>query len=134
SASRARSPWSPRCSSWTSPRPPRSTRDREDRGADPRAERALYDRHRDPQHAAGGPGLGHDRVLLSRPAGRVRSDGPDLHESLEAGDRGLHHGTLRLRSRPWRYTRTAGTKRSWLASASSSWRWGASSSVRSATR
>ena len=32
----------------------------------------LHDRHRHPQHAAGGARLGHDGVLLAGPARRVR--------------------------------------------------------------
>ena len=36
------------------------------RGPDGRAEARLHDRHRDPQHAAGRPRLGHDRVLHHR--------------------------------------------------------------------
>ena len=68
----------------------------EDRGFDPRAERALHDRHRDAQHAAGGAGVGSHGVLLSRRADRVRSDREDLHHSREARDRGLHHGSFRL--------------------------------------
>ena len=39
----------------------RSARDRQDRGAHPRAQGALHDRHRDAQHAAGGAGLRHRR-------------------------------------------------------------------------
>ena len=50
----------------------RSDRHRQDRGADPRAQEQLHDRHRDPQHAAGGARLGLHRLLLPRPAGRVR--------------------------------------------------------------
>ena len=50
----------------------RPDRHAEDRGADPRAEGALHDRHRHPQHAAGGARLRLHRVLLPRAAGRVR--------------------------------------------------------------
>ena len=46
--------------------------DREDRGADPRASRALHDRHRHPQHAAGGARVAAHRLLPPRRAGRVR--------------------------------------------------------------
>src|SRR5207249_2837062 len=70
--------------------------DREDRGADPRVEKRVHDRHRDPQHAAGGPRLRPDRVLLPRPAGRVRPHRPPVHEPRAARDRRLHHGAVRM--------------------------------------
>ena len=54
----------------------RPDRDAEDRRADPRAEVAVHDRHRDPQPAAGGARLGPDGVLLARPAGRVLAAPP----------------------------------------------------------
>ena len=50
----------------------RSDRHRQDRGADARAEEQLHDRHRHPQHAAGGPGLGLHRVHAPGRAGGVR--------------------------------------------------------------
>ena len=52
----------------------RSDLDRQDRGADRRAEAGLHDRHRHPQHAAGGARLGLHRLHVSRRAGRVRRD------------------------------------------------------------
>ena len=50
----------------------RSDLDRQDRGADRRAEAGLHDRHRHPQHAAGGTRLGLHRLHVSRRADRVR--------------------------------------------------------------
>ena len=62
-----------KCCCWTS-RPRPSTRlDGADRGPDLRAETRLHHRHRDAQHAAGGPGLGPDGLLLPGPAHRVRA-------------------------------------------------------------
>ena len=52
----------------------RSDLDLEDRGADRRAEERLHDRHRHPQHAAGGARLRLHRLHVSRRAGRVRRD------------------------------------------------------------
>ena len=52
----------------------RSDLDRQDRGADRRAEAGLHDRDRDPQHAAGGARLGLHRLHVSRRADRVRLD------------------------------------------------------------
>jgi ABC-type multidrug transport system fused ATPase/permease subunit len=60
---------------------------------------AIYDRHRDAQHAAGGPRLGRDGLLLARQAGRVRPDRKDLYGSRREADRRLRHGTFRLT--PW---------------------------------
>ena len=45
------------------------------------AEEALLDRHRDPQHAAGGQGLGHDRVLDRRSWTRMKSTAKDAWSS-----------------------------------------------------
>ncbi len=50
----------------------RSDLDRQDRGADRRAEAGLHDRHRHPQHAAGRARLGLHRLHVSRRADRVR--------------------------------------------------------------
>ena len=50
----------------------RSDLDRQDRGTDRRAERRLHDRHRHPQHAAGGARLAVHRLHVSRRDGRVR--------------------------------------------------------------
>ena len=59
----------------------RSDLDRQDRGADRRAEAGLHDRHRHPQHAAGGARLGLHRLHVSRRADRVRRDRNDLHDA-----------------------------------------------------
>ena len=62
----------------------------------------LHDRHRHPQHAAGGSGERPHRVLQPgrrRPAGparRVRRDRQDLLQPDPEGDRGLHLRPLRL--------------------------------------
>ena len=64
----------------------------------------LHDHHRDPQHAAGRPGLGDDRVLQprrrrpARPADRVRPDRQDLLQPRQPRHRGLHLRPLRLSS------------------------------------
>ena len=50
----------------------RSDLHREDRGADPRAARALHDRHRHAQHAAGGARVAAHRLLPPRRADRIR--------------------------------------------------------------
>ena len=50
----------------------RSDLDRQDRGADRRAEDRLHDRHRHPQHAAGRARLRLHRLHVSRRADRVR--------------------------------------------------------------
>ena len=71
---------------------------------------AAHDRDRDPQHAAGGPGLRPDRVLHDRergragPAGRDRPHRPDLHPAGQPPHRGLRVGALRLIRRPGRGT------------------------------
>ena len=44
-----------------------------DRGAAVRAQAGLHDHHRDPQHAAGGPGVGHHDLLLPGHHGRDRA-------------------------------------------------------------
>src|SRR5207248_2399017 len=74
----------------------RSDRLREDRGAHPRAARAAHDHHRYAQHAAGGPCLGFDCVLLHGRTDRARFDGADLHQSAGSSDRGLRHRKVRL--------------------------------------
>ena len=56
----------------------RSDCDREDRGADLRAEAGLHDRHRDAQPAAGRPRVRPDGVLLAGPAGRIQRDTAQL--------------------------------------------------------
>ena len=58
----------------------RSDRDRAHRGADRRAARALHDRDRHPQHAAGGARLAEHRVLPPRQVDRVRRHRPHLHQ------------------------------------------------------
>ena len=59
--------------------------DRQDRGADRRAEGRLHDRHRHPQHAAGGARLRLHRLHVPGRADRVRRDRPDLHQPARAG-------------------------------------------------
>ena len=66
--------------------------------------RAVHDRHRDPQHAAGGPRLGPDRVHDDgRRPGRLhrreRPDDGDLHQPEEPADRGLRLRSVRLSGR-----------------------------------
>ena len=51
---------------------PRPHRHPEDRGADLHPEGEVHDHHRDPQPAAGGPGVRPHRLLLAGPAGGVR--------------------------------------------------------------
>ena len=53
----------------------------EDRGADLQPEGEVHDRDRDPQPAAGGAGLGPDRLLLAGPARRVRATPPTCSRS-----------------------------------------------------
>ncbi len=74
----------------------RSDRDQQDRGPDPRPQRALYRRHRHPFHAAS---RAHQRlhgVLLTGRDGRNGHDVRDLHQAARSPYRGLHHRTLRL--------------------------------------
>src|ERR671915_112802 len=75
------------------------------RGADAGARVHVLDRDRDPQHAAGRPRLGPNRVLhrrcpRGRPAdggpGRGRRDGADVHEPFGSPDRGLRDREVRL--------------------------------------
>ncbi len=54
-----------------------------DRGAGLRAQARLHHRDRDPQHAAGRPGLRHDGVLLPGRHGRARRHPADLHDAPE---------------------------------------------------
>jgi ABC-type phosphate transport system ATPase subunit len=56
----------------------------------------LHDRHRDPQHAAGGALLGLHRLYVPGRAGGVRRDRPDLHEPGAQGNPGLHYRPFRL--------------------------------------
>ena len=67
----------------------------EDRGADRRAEERVHDRHRHPQHAAGGARLRFHRLHVPRRAGRVRRDRRSSPRRATA-DAGLHHRPLRL--------------------------------------
>ena len=65
----------------------------------------LHDRHRDPQHAAGGPGLGHHGVPDDgRRSGRLRRRAGrrprDLHQPQEPADRGLRLRPVRLSGGP----------------------------------
>ena len=59
-------------------------------------EAGLHDRHRHPQHAAGGAHLRLHRLHVSRRAGGVRRHHQDLHQSQAAAHAGLHHRPLRL--------------------------------------
>jgi phosphate transport system ATP-binding protein len=63
-------------------------------------------RHRDPQHAAGGPGIRLHRVHDARGTHRVRRHGQDFHQPGQPDDRRIHHGTVRMRitggeEEPW---------------------------------
>ena len=73
--------------------------DRQDRGADRRAEGRLHDRDRHPQHAAGGARLAVHRLHVSGRADRVRRDRRRSSPTRASDDPGLHHRPLRLRSR-----------------------------------
>ena len=78
---------------------PRSTLQIEELMAELKRNYTIVDR--DPQHAAGGPGVGHHGVPehgrgpggLRRRAGR---DARDLHQPQEPTDRGLRLGSLRM--------------------------------------
>ena len=65
----------------------RSDLDRQDRGADRRAEGRLHDRDRHPQHAAGGARLRLHRLHVSRRADRVRHHQQDVHRAAATGAR-----------------------------------------------
>ncbi len=54
-----------------------------DRGADRRTQGPLHDRHRHPQHAAGGARGEHDRVHARRRTDRARTDEHDLHHAAD---------------------------------------------------
>ncbi len=59
---------------------------------------ALHHRHRDPQHAAGRPGLGvHRSFMYLGETGGVRPDGADFHQAQGAETRGLPHRPVRVR-------------------------------------
>ncbi len=73
--------------------------DPEHRGPDLRAEARLHHRHRHAQHAAGGPRLRPDRLLLP---GSAHRDGPDrrpVYAPPGPANGGLHHGAIRMKSR-----------------------------------
>ena len=64
----------------------------------------VHDRHRHPQHAAGGPRLRPDRLLLAEreaagDPGRGEPDQRALHQPARPADRGLHHRPLRIGGR-----------------------------------
>ncbi len=61
--------------------------DRQDRGADRRAQGRLHHRHRHPQHAAGGARLRLHGLHVSRRAGRVRHHQQDVHRARRPADR-----------------------------------------------
>src|SRR4051794_27130829 len=68
----------------------------QDRGADPRAARPLFDRDRHPQHAAGRARVTAHRLLSPGRARRVRQDVGDFHQSARATHAGLYHRPIRL--------------------------------------
>ena len=78
-----------------------------DRGAALRAQAGVHDHHRDPQHAAGGPGVGHHDLLLPRHDGRVghrpgrssRRRGTSRPRPTSPGGSDDHHRHPRARSR-----------------------------------
>jgi ABC-type phosphate transport system ATPase subunit len=74
----------------------RPHRDAAYRGADLSAERALHDRHRYAQHAAGRARVQRDRVLLARQANRGRPNGESLHGAVAKTHRGLRDRPIRL--------------------------------------
>ena len=97
-----------------------------DRGPDRRAEGQLHDRHRHPQHAAGGAGVRPDRVLQpgrrrpARQTRRVRRHHEDLLQPDAKGHRGLHLRPLRLSrrrllSRPSAFGPSLRPQRRWSA-------------------
>jgi len=71
--------------------PARSDRDGAHRGPYPCPQGALYDRDRDPQHAAGGARLGAHRVHAARRPGRVCRDEQAFYAAHGSANRGLHH-------------------------------------------
>ena len=88
---------------------PRPDRHRPHRRPDGRAQAGLHDRHRDPQHAAGGPGLGPHGVLHRRGRPAEPATAPACWSS----------STRPIRSSPTRPTRAprttspAGSARAW---------------------
>ena len=81
---------------------PRPDRHRPHRGADAGDQDEVHDRHRDPQHAAGGPGQRSHGVLhhrdqprerpAHRPARRVRPDREDLLQPRRRAHRAVRDG------------------------------------------
>src|SRR5581483_1330687 len=63
---------------------------------DRRTDRRLYDRDRDPQHAAGGARLRIHRLHVSGRADRVRRHQKRLHCAARSAHAGLYHRPLRL--------------------------------------
>src|SRR6266700_488010 len=70
---------------------------RADRRIDARPEEQLHDRDRDPQHAAGGAGVGLHGLHAPRRAGGIRRDAAALHQPAREEDRGLHHRPVRVK-------------------------------------
>src|SRR5690606_397895 len=70
------------------------------RAADRGTQARLHDPDRDPQHAAGRARVRLHRLHVPRRPGRTRRDGYHLLQSLEAADRGLHHGAFRMNNQP----------------------------------
>ncbi len=57
----------------------------------------LHDRHRHPQHAAGGARVAVHRVHVSRRNGRIRRNKQGLHLAARQAHPGLHHRPVRLK-------------------------------------
>ena len=74
----------------------RSDRDRKGRGPRRRAPRRADHRHRDAQHAAGGTRVSAHRLFFTWVGSSKSATPPTFHTPQRAGDRGLHHGAIRL--------------------------------------
>src|SRR5712671_1188095 len=85
----------------------RSDLHRQDRGTDPGTGGGLHHRHRHPQHAAGGAGLGQDRLHVSGGADRIRRDQQDFHLAERSTYPGQHHRPVRLRRKKMASEHTA---------------------------
>ncbi len=60
------------------------------------SEEGRHDHHRDAQHAAGRPRVGHDGVPVHGRAHRIRHYGEDFHEPGQEADRRLYYGKVRV--------------------------------------
>ncbi len=65
---------------------------------DLRVEKAIHDRDRHAQHAAGRPLLGSHGLFLPWQVDRVRKHREDFHQPRTETDRRLHHRTVRVRN------------------------------------